>query len=84
MDSLAISLGGLRASTAMFERSASNIVRATMLDTQAAGTRANATAEVDFARSIVDQKLAVSSFRANVAAIKAEDAMTKATLDLIC
>jgi hypothetical protein len=72
MSSLAISLGGLNASIAQFARSASNIVRA----------QSNAT--VDFAASIVEQKMAVADFRANIAAIKAQDRMTQATLDLIC
>jgi hypothetical protein len=72
MNSLAISLGGLNASVALFARSASNIVRA------------QTTATADFASSIVQQKMAVAGFRANIAAIKAQDSMTKATLDLIC
>ena len=84
MNSLSISLGGLRASTAMFEQSASNIVRASTLGTQADGLKAQAMGSDDFARSIVAQKMAVTSFRANIAAIKAQDQMTKTTLDLIC
>jgi hypothetical protein len=72
MSSFAISLGGLNASVAQFTRNASNIVRA------------QTTATDDFAASIVEQKMAMASFRANIAAIKAQDSMTKATLDLIC
>jgi hypothetical protein len=72
MSSLSISLAGLNASVAQFTRGASTIVRA----------QAGATA--DFATGIVEQKMAVASFRANIAAIKAQDDMTKTTLDLIC
>jgi hypothetical protein len=71
MGSLSISLAGLNASVAQVARSASTIVRAQ-------------TGATDFANGLVEQKMAVASFRANIAAIKAQDEMTKTTLDLIC
>jgi ribosomal protein S6 len=84
MNSMAISLGGLRASMAQFQASASNIVQARIQNNQATTLKAQATGQRDFAHSIVQQRIAVSNFRANIAAINAQDKMTKATLDLIC
>jgi flagellar basal body rod protein FlgC len=90
MSAFDISLSGLRASSAQFERAASNIVRASIptLTDGAASPSASpppplSLAGVDFGADLVGATLALANYRANIAVLKVADRITKDTLDLI-
>jgi flagellar basal body rod protein FlgC len=90
MSAFDISLSGLRASTAQFETAASNVVRASVPPANSAPASSGANpppplslAGTDFGADLVGMTMALANYRANIAAIKAEDQMTKATVDLI-
>ena len=67
-DVMSIAIAGLRASTARFAASANRVVQQR---------------DVDLAAELVQQKLAVTEFKANVAVLKTADQMAKATLDIL-
>jgi flagellar hook protein FlgE len=85
-----ISLSGLRANTAQFERAAASVVRASTAlpdgPVAAAGSGAPpplSLAGVDFGADLVGMMLALVNYRANIAALKTEDRLAKVALDLI-
>lgn len=85
-----ISLSGLRAASTQFETAASNIVRASVpaANSTQGGSSANpppplSLAGADFGADLVGATIALANYRANIAAIKVAEQMTKATLDLI-
>jgi flagellar basal body rod protein FlgC len=95
---LAIAASGLAASAAWFGRIASNIVNAGndagrgALPSPSQGTSAatyttqlvaGPTPAPDPATSLVDQSLALASYKASAAVFKAAEEMNKATLDLV-
>jgi flagellar hook protein FlgE len=65
---MAISLGGLHAAASRLEASAQRV----------ASDR-----NADYAREIVEQKMAEHAYKANLIAIKTADRMTKAMLDIL-
>lgn len=67
-DVMSIAMGGLHASTARFEASAKRLVQQR---------------HADFARELVEQKLAAAEFKANLAVIKTANQMTKSALDIL-
>ncbi len=90
MSAFDISLSGLRTSTAQFETAASNVVRASVppANNTPASSDSNpppplSLAGTDFGADLVGMTMALVNYRANIAAIKAEEQMTKATVDLI-
>ena len=90
MSAFDISLSGLRASSAQFERATSNIVRAsipTLSDTASSPGGSPppplSLAGVDFGADLVGATLALANYRANIAVLKIADRITKDTLDLI-
>lgn len=67
-DVLPIAIAGLSASAARFAASANRVVQQQ---------------DVDLAAELVQQKLAVIEFKANVAVLKTADQMAKAALDIL-
>jgi flagellar hook protein FlgE len=75
---------------AQFEASASNIVRASVPLASVGSTGSSSSpppplsmSGLDFGADLVGMTLALANYRANIAAIKAEDRMWKSTVDLI-
>jgi flagellar basal body rod protein FlgC len=91
MDAFSISLAGLRASAAQFEASASNIVRASLPVAHDAAPSQSASSPppplslsgLDFGTDLVGMTQALANYRANIAAINAENRIWKSTVDLI-
>jgi flagellar basal body rod protein FlgC len=90
MDAMAISVSGLRVSTAQFQASASNIARASIpIATDNSASPAGSPppplslAGTDFGADLVGMTMALANYRANLAAISAENRMSRATIDLI-
>ena len=67
-DVMSIAIAGLNASSARFASSANRVV---------------AQQDVDLAAELVQQKLALIEFKANVSVLKTADQMAKATLDIL-
>ena len=90
MSAIDVSLSGLQAASTQFETAASNIVRASIPPSSSApgGGSVNpppplSLAGADFGADIVGATMALANYRANIAAIRVAEQMTKATLDLI-
>ena len=90
MDAFSISLSGLRASTAQFETSPTDIVRASLpvaLDTKPATSSSPppplSLSGLDFGADLVGMTQALANYRANIAAIDAENRVWKSTVNLI-
>jgi flagellar basal body rod protein FlgC len=88
MSAIDISVAGLRAASTQFETAASNIVRDSLPPASGAQGSSNpppplSLAGADFGADLIGATMALASYRANIAAIKVAEQMTKATLDLI-
>ena len=90
MDATTISLSGLKASAAQFERSATNVVRdgVPVANAVSANPGGNpppplSMSGLDFGADLVGMTMALANYRANIAAIGAENRMAQVTVDLI-
>ncbi|HTP75487.1 MAG TPA: hypothetical protein VMJ73_00800 [Rhizomicrobium sp.] len=88
MSAIDISVAGLRAASTQFETAAANVVRDSTPPSSVAQTGSNpppplSLAGADFGADLVGTTMALASYRANIAAIKVAEQMSKVTLDLI-
>jgi flagellar basal body rod protein FlgC len=84
IDALSIATGGIAASANRFEKSAQNVVRASVPQTDKQGAEpATMAPRPDLPTAVVETQVSALSFKANVAVFKTADKMIGTLLDTI-